>query len=231
MSRRDMLGVALCDVRGPLNDLFEKLSGENGQNWLAELKKFLRMEDLPDLNWFKVYQTLGMEKEYPEFAKANEGQLSPHPGLWTIPVLKGVTPNKIMEAFRKLEVATYQYADDMDKEVTKNDRDPNRNGSYTVSFKKTVEADPDQKNKSADMLAGEGVKGITLLERLLLELGYFLATNKHLDVENITLCLGSRYSDGRVPAVNWYTDSRRLYVYWDGTDDRCDNLRARAAVS
>jgi hypothetical protein len=39
-----ILGVALCEARGPLADLNEKLSSENGQQWLGELNKFLRKE-------------------------------------------------------------------------------------------------------------------------------------------------------------------------------------------
>lgn len=37
--------VALCDVRGLLNDLLEKLSSEDCEQWLDGLKKFLRKEN------------------------------------------------------------------------------------------------------------------------------------------------------------------------------------------
>lgn len=37
-----MSKVALCDVRGPLADLMDKLSGKNGRQWLEALKNFLR---------------------------------------------------------------------------------------------------------------------------------------------------------------------------------------------
>ena len=36
--------LALCDVRGPLADLLEKLSGNDGEDWLRGLNKFLRKE-------------------------------------------------------------------------------------------------------------------------------------------------------------------------------------------
>ena len=39
---KDMLGVALCDARGPLADLNQKLSSKQGNMWLEEFKKFLR---------------------------------------------------------------------------------------------------------------------------------------------------------------------------------------------
>ena len=37
--------LALCDVRGPLNDLTEKLCGEEGSLWLSGFNKFLRKEN------------------------------------------------------------------------------------------------------------------------------------------------------------------------------------------
>jgi hypothetical protein len=43
------LGEALRQVTGPLKDLHEKLSGEDGLTWLEELKKFLRKEKTWDL--------------------------------------------------------------------------------------------------------------------------------------------------------------------------------------
>ena len=35
------------------------------------------------------------------------------------------------------------------------------------------------------------------------ELEYFKKNGKHLDVDNITLCTGSRCSGGNVPGVGW----------------------------
>ena len=45
MSHGDTLGVALCDVSGPLNDFNQKLTGPDGEKWLRAFKKFLRKED------------------------------------------------------------------------------------------------------------------------------------------------------------------------------------------
>lgn len=40
-----MLGVLpLSEIRGPVNDLIERLAGDEGRRWLEELKKFLRKE-------------------------------------------------------------------------------------------------------------------------------------------------------------------------------------------
>jgi len=228
MLNQNMLGLALRDVRGPLNDLLGKLDGDEGQMWLASLKRFLRKEnpfgdELPDLDWTKVYETLGMSAEFAEFAKANTDKLIPRHGFWVIPVLKGVTPNMVMTAFKKLGVVTHQYVKDLDKDVTENVRDR----SYVVWIRKTVEADPDQKYKSADMLAEEGAKVVTLTEGVLAHLGYFQTTGKHLDEEGVTLCAGSRDSVGYVPCVYWSAVSRKLFVDWCCTDVRRGSLCAR----
>ena len=95
-------------------------------------------------------------------------------------------------------------------------------------FKANIEADEEHKNKSADDLEKEGIVGITLRERLLLELNYYSFTGKHLDIDNITLCAGSRDSGGGVPSVDWRGD--RLQVGWCLSGRAGDGLRVREAV-
>lgn len=209
--------------------LAQKWIGKKGElgNRLRAILFEVTISNLPGINWQKVYSVLGMEAEYAEFfctPACMEDQ-----NLWVIRVIKGATLNKVVAALRKLGVDVYTYVDDLDKGVPTNDRDPN-NGSYAISFKRTIEADEENKNLSANQLEKQGHKGITLLERLLLELGYFLATNQHLDVENITLCSGSRHSDGSVPCVYWYSDYRRVHVYWYNPGNADRYLRSRSVV-
>jgi hypothetical protein len=207
-----------------LSDLFRQI-GDGSINGI-HMQAFLDRRnpfslDSVKIDWEKVYTAL----------EVSFGAFDCDPNYWTVPVLKGVTPNKVIAALRNLGVEVYIYTDDLDTGVPTNDRDPGRDGDYQVKFLKTIEANPELKDKSADVLAKEGVKGITLLERLLLELGYFLATGNHLDLENVTLCSGSRYSDGHVPHVRWDTGHRGLSVYWCGPSRSCLSLRARAVVS
>ena len=42
---KDTLGIVLRDARGPLNTLFDRLSGPHGEYWLVGLKRFLRKEN------------------------------------------------------------------------------------------------------------------------------------------------------------------------------------------
>ncbi|MCX6722987.1 MAG: hypothetical protein NT094_02845, partial [Candidatus Staskawiczbacteria bacterium] len=153
--------------------------------------------------------------------------------LWAVPVVKGITCNMVVgalrEAMRTSDLKVWTYVDDLDKNVPTNDRDPNRDGSYVVGFRRVVEADEENANKSASTLKAENHKGITLLERLLLELGYFLTTGQNLDVANITLCTGSRGARGNVPSV--YFDYGRVRVDWCHPSDSGGILRSRSAVS
>jgi hypothetical protein len=103
--------------------------------------------------------------------------------------------------------------------------------STTRKFKKNVEADEELNNKSANDLEKEGIQSITLRERLSMELQYFNETGKNLDIDNVTLCAGSRDSGGRVPYVDWYADGRKVYVYWCYRDGANPSLRSRRCVS
>jgi hypothetical protein len=103
-----------------------------------------------------------------------------------------------------------------------------RKGDYTVYFRDRVEADEELKSKSADDLSREGIKGITLEERLVLEIDYFNKTGKHLDIENVTLCSGSRYSDGGVPDVDFGDGG--VGVYWHYSSDVDSGLRSRSVA-
>jgi hypothetical protein len=123
---------------------------------------------------------------------------------------------------------SWRYSNDLDSAVPTNDRDP-KNGAYAVWFRDRIEADKELRDLSADMLKGRDIKGITLLERLLFEPVYFMETGKHLDIQNRTLCSGSRDSGGRVPSARW--GGGRFGVGWDYRVSQVPGLRSREAVS
>ncbi len=188
---------------------------------------------LPDIDWLKSYESLGMKAEYEEAMETLPKWSDPN--LWIVPVVaskdrkKVVTRNMVIVAMRKSGVKVWTYADDLDASIVSNDRDP-ANSSYLIGFRRTIEADEENKNLSANVLASRGHKGTTCLERELLGHGYYLATRQHLDVKCVTLCPGSRYRNGHVPSVRFYRDDDEVCVgrYFPG--DRDDNLRSRSAV-
>ncbi len=161
----------------------------------------------------------------------------PIAGFWEVYVPPGVTPDRVIAAMRRagMTVCTWT-GGGVDEYIAHNDRSPN-NGAYRARFRANVEADPEFAKKSTNDLVKFGYQGITLTERLLLGLAYFLATEnnddlnqRHLDVENATLCAGSRLSGGAVPRVHWDSTFRRVYVDWYYVDSASPRLRSRLAV-
>ena len=141
-------------------------------------------------------------------------------------IAKGLSMNRVYDACAK-HFNCWRYNDDLYASVTKNDRTSAE--SYAIWVKDTVEADENLKNLSADSLKEKKIKGVTLLERMLHELKYFRETRKHLDISNVTLCSGSRDSDGRVPDVCWNVSEFKVDWYDTGLAD--PYLRAREAVT
>ena len=142
-------------------------------------------------------------------------------------IAKGLTNNSVYAACEK-HFPCFRYNNDLDTAVPTNERDP-KNGSYAIWVRDEIEADEVHKDKSVNMIKEEKLKTQTLLERMLHELVYFLESKKHLDIQNWTLCSGSRDSDGRVPGAGW--DDGQFYVRWDSVDFRVGSLRSREVVS
>jgi hypothetical protein len=145
---------------------------------------------------------------------------------WLIIVAEGMTPNRIFSKIKEL-MSARKYADNLDiiQSVRKADYD------YAIIVRDRVEADEELKNKSANQLQVENINSITLEERLLLEIKYFKETGKHLDINNYTLCAGSRHPDGGVPRVSWCGGYGRLEVRWYSASGADERLRSREVVS
>lgn len=216
---------------GTIEAVFNKLGGIEGVQRFLRGELELREIQVPNIALEKAYELLCMSREYQEAEASQSFDLTKDSSVWKLLMLKGVTPNKIVQAYREAGVRMYLYSDDLDKEVQENQRDPNRDGSYLVSFRRNVEADEDNKNQSANDRKEKNCQDITLAERLLLGLAYFLATGNHLDVKNWTLCAGSRNLDGDVPYVFWFPDALRVCICWCRPVYRGGSLRSRSVVS
>lgn len=126
----------------------------------------------------------------------------------------------------KKHFSSWQYADNLDVVIPTNARNP-KNGTYALWVKDVREADEENANLSANDLAKKNHLGLTILERMLLEADYFFEHGEHLDLQNWTLCDGSRGSGGGVPDAHW-GGSRFRVSTWDPTN-RNPNLRSRRA--
>ena len=189
-------------------------------------------EDLLSINWKLAYQELGMKSEFTTFlAEKMTNYMVDTDDTWAVPVLPGVTPMKVVKALREHGVNAELFSNNLDKEaIGRNQRDP-EDGSYVVRFRKTIEADLENAHQSALDRERKNIKDITLLERLLLELGYFLSTGHHLDIESTTLCAGTRISNGDVPHVFWWSPTRKLSVDVSFPNVRCSSPRSRTVVA
>jgi hypothetical protein len=220
------------EMLGLVFDILERLCGSQGGEWAKKLAIDLNQElggkklnFLSQLNdWVALYlRHFGIAIDpYSLRVPAHRDGFDR-----LIVVACGLTVNKVYDACAK-QFPYWRWTGDLDAMVTKNDRDPT-SGTYAIWVRGGVEADKETRNLSADDLADRKIAGVTLLERLLLERAHFEETGNHLDLQNVTLCSGSRYSGGRVPLVYWRDD--RLEVYWSSADRRNDYMGARAVVS
>ncbi|OJI06892.1 hypothetical protein BK004_02005 [bacterium CG10_46_32] len=120
------------------------------------------------------------------------------------------------------------YWDNTDSAISRNERD-SATGSYAIRVRDRVEADEELKNLSAEDIAEREIATETALERVIHELKYNDEKGGHLDVKSITLCSGSRVSDGHVPSVDWFGGA--LSLHWHYPQGAGARLRARAVVS
>lgn len=150
---------------------------------------------------------------------------------WLLVADKRVTTEMAFQKCKERFTAWKYVERELDVAIPTNDRSE-ASGDYAIWLRDRVEADEEHKSKSADDLSQAGIKGITTRERLLLELWYeWKNRSQHLDIENWTLCSGSRDGDGSVPDVGWDSDGRELGVGWYDRDDRDSGLRCREVVS
>lgn len=171
--------------------------------------------------WKKTYKRMGIRADY-----STLGIIEERPGYWVCLSPKGSTAQGNYLGLQKLFRCDTSINGNFD-EVVESDRSV-ETSAYYIYVKAVVEADEENKNTSYNQLKAHGFVGITLAERLALEGWYFVTTGKHLDIDNWTMCTGSRCGAGRVPSVRWLDG--KLFVDWYHRDDAHGNLRARQAV-
>jgi len=225
MAKQEVVGGVSSSMLGMLANLILKLRSEAISE--CELEMFVNRQNpfgvVEDTlaEWSRFFHEIfGLEADLSQIKiPAEKSSFG-----WLVVVLEGMTAQRLYDKCRELFGAR-KYTDRSLNEAVTSDR----RGNYAVWFRDRVEADEELRNKSANDLKGAGVPGITLEERLMLELFYWWKTKKNLDIKNVTLCSGSRDSGGRVPYVDW--DGDGLSVVWCSPGHRGDCLRSRQAVS
>ncbi|MBI4836914.1 MAG: hypothetical protein HY813_00715 [Candidatus Portnoybacteria bacterium] len=222
-----------------LNEVEERLIGPDREFWESSLERFLRKEEPVFLAADALDSFRKEKRSWQKFYKKIFGQnfdfstvcIPERPGStkdWCLIILaEGMTPQRLFDKCRE-QFGVWKWTDDNFDKIVHSDRTA-KGGHYAVWVRSRVEADEEFKNLSANDLKARNHQGVTLEERLVLELYYFWKTKKHLDFQNITLCTGSRYSDGSVPRVHWR--DAELRVYWCPSGRAHAPLRSREAVS
>lgn len=141
-------------------------------------------------------------------------------------IAKGLTINLAFDKASKL-FPTWRYAEDLDKAITKNVR--NTQNNYAIWVKDGAEPDQEFLGKSTKQADPDMKLGVTLLERIILEMKYFLETGEHLDIKGLTFCSGSRSSGGNVPSACWIDD--KFGVFWFVLDGSVSDYGLRLAIS
>lgn len=143
-------------------------------------------------------------------------------------IAESMTPQRLYDKCSELFPSWKWTESNLDEIVTS---DRTVKGAYAIWVRDRVEADEELKNLSANQLKERNISGITLEGRLIYELKYFKETGKHLDINNVTLCSGSRIRVGSVPLVNFFSNTGLVGVDDCHPDNHHDRLRSRQAVS
>jgi hypothetical protein len=230
--KKKMVGDMPGKVLGMLADLMHKL--QHGSLTLEEFELFLKRQNpfvkTTDIiaEWQVFYQeTFGIN---PDFSSLNlPVKIDGFDRL--IVVAQGITLQSVYESCANLfPCCKWTEEKEIDEVIDFSFQIRSAaNGSYAIWVRDQVEANEELKNLSADILQERVITGITLEERLIYELKFFKETEGHLDLKNVTICVGSRGFDGGNPKVDW--SFGKLNVGWNNADAVSNILRLRQVVS
>lgn len=114
---------------------------------------------------------------------------------WLVIVAKGLTNKMLFEKNHK-KFGVWKSSHDFSK--VKSARKPEKHYAIWVTSAKEANRN---KGVFTDKLPNK--RGMTLGERLVLELFYFRSTGRHIDAKGANLCDGSSCGKGLIPLVEW----------------------------
>lgn len=230
------LGILIGFIVEVVTAIFMKMSEAELQHWIgkkdAMRKQLLGMFNISDMfveekeQWRKFYQKyFSLDLNFTDMVIPEK----PTVGDWKLLIIaQDLTLNQIYKSMSGM-FKCWKYADDLDASVTKNARDTRT--AYAVWVRDGIEPDAQYLGKSANQADPTMAIGMTLLERMILEMIYFSETGKHLDIKGVTFCTGSRNSDGCVPFVDWNSVGQRVDVSWCGVGNSFSTNGLRSAVT
>lgn len=160
------------------------------------------MKDIRKI-WEKIYREyFGLDKDFSSLELPEDYDPEKHFGV----IVSGITMNEILKGMEK-KFQVDLYVRDLNKEVR-----GRMEKNYFIFFKRNTEADEDLIFLSAFVLKNMRHNGITLRERMLLEIFFLKTEGRFLDRERVTLCSGSRYYNGLVPTM--YEQKGEIQISW-----------------
>lgn len=169
--------------------------------------------------WEKIYKEwFGLEKDFSNVYIPLDYNPGEH---FIVIVSKGTSLAEIIAGLTKKYIQVEVTADTSCLLEDRTSGGPD----YAVLFDRNNE---DLEGFSADSLRSLSHRGITLAERLLLEIFCIVESGQNLESDSWTMCSGTRYLDGAVPDVGWYLNG--VYVGWYPPNKSYKGLRSREAI-
>ncbi len=222
--------IPIFQQLGNYPDLANRLAGKP-EIWTEVLKTLLPKRMIIPGNeverWGKYYQdNFGIKHSF----EGMEIPVPPAHPAWFVMMYANISGkcDPIVNVCRK-HYKVWQFADGLDMSVIKHDR----SGTYGLWVATSPDAEfgeENGQNLSSQDIWDRGLVTTTLPERLILGDIFFLENQQHLDQNKITLCAGSRDSDGSVPSVDWSSSDGKVYVYDWSPRDASGSLRFRLAI-
>ncbi len=144
---------------------------------------------------------------------------------WSVIIPQGLTIEKIISSYEDV-CPVWRWTNDNIDTNTRSVRTAD-NGPYLVRLRAGIEPEDNYKNTTAKYIEKSNIKGMTLMERLLLGRFDNWVSKEHLDLVNLTRCDGTRDFRGYVPAVYFDTRDGKLYVFRHDDEECEERLRTR----
>lgn len=170
------------------------LKGNVGENYVRFLVK----------RWQDAYLRLRLTPDFSRVIVPDHIE-----GLDWLMAISDITLNEAVGLCREYYPCR-SFTDDLDSVFPTHARSA-ANGPYINWTIESYDLPPEYCGRPLSHWAAKGLAGMTLLERVLLDLKVFLETRRvrHFDQNSVTLCIGSRgLSGGRIicPTVTWSGD-------------------------
>lgn len=233
--KKQSVGEVPGNILGMMADLNLKL--QHGIRTPQQLDKFLKGENpFLGLDYSRIFA--GYEKYFwkihglkTDFSGIRIPKADDNDFPWFVCRPENFSPERAYSGGKKL-YPKWKYTDKpLDDVLNLSFGRDGETRPYIARFRANWEADENLANFSANMITEKGINTACLTERLILGDFLYWKFKRHIDVKNITLCAGSRYSDGRMPSVRWYGAGGEMRVSRYDSGGAHDSLRAREVVS